>query len=73
MGMRLRMTRVGQPRMVMRCSTCQQEIGGPIRDAAVNADATLLGAVNFAVCPCCRQIVPEHLQTPAYKAACTAR
>jgi len=70
MGMRLRMTGVGQPRMVMRCSVCQQEIGGTIRDAAVNANANLFGAAEYAVCPHCGQVVPEHLQTPAYKAAC---
>jgi len=67
MGMRLRM------RMVMRCSVCQQEIGGPIRDATVNADANLFGAGEYAVCPRCGQVVPEHLQTLAYEAACEER
>ena len=46
MGMRLRMSDMGQPRMVMRCSTCHQQIGGPVRDAVRNIDANLFGGMG---------------------------
>jgi hypothetical protein len=73
MGMRLRMTAAGQLRMLMRCSTCHQEIGGPARDAAANADANLFGAEKYVVCPTCRQVVPQDLRTSAYKAVWTRK
>lgn len=71
MGMRLRMS--GSPRMAMRCTTCEQEIGGPVRDASANVDANLFGAGKYATCPTCNQVVPEHMQTPAYKSRVDAK
>ena len=73
MGMRLRMTAVVSQRMVMRCSTCKQQIGGQIRDATVNVDANLFGAAKYVVCPTCNQAVPEHMRTPTYKAVWTRK
>ena len=63
MGMRMS----GSPRMAMRCPTCEQEIGGSVRDATANVNANLFGAEKYAVCPNCNQVVPEHMQTAAYK------
>ena len=45
----------------------------PIRDAAENANANLFGAVKYAVCPTCNEVVPNDLQTPAYKAVWTRK
>ncbi len=60
-------------KMVLRCSTCKQAIGGAVRDAATNVDANLFGAMQYVVCPTCNQLVPENLRTPAYKSACTRK
>jgi DNA-directed RNA polymerase subunit RPC12/RpoP len=73
MGMRLRMTAVTSPRMVMRCSTCKQQIGGRIRDATANANANLFGAAKYVDCPTCHQVVPEQIRTRAYKAVWTRK
>ena len=69
--MRMRMS--GSPRMAMRCPTCDQEIGGPVRDATANINANLFGAAKYAVCPNCNQVVPEHMQTSTYKTAWTKK
>lgn len=73
MRQRLRMREAIGQRMELRCSTCKQAIGGPIRDSATNTDSNLFGAVQYVVCPTCNQVVPEQLWTPAYKSIWTRK
>ena len=70
MGMRMRFVTARATRMVMRCSTCHQTIGEN-DDKAETADVNLFGAVQYLVCPTCKQTVSEELRTPAYKSAWT--
>lgn len=73
MRMRLCLGGMIEQRMAMKCSTCQQDIGGPIRDGVMNVEANLFGAERYVVCPTCKQVVLEHLQTPAYKSVWTRK
>ena len=73
MGMRLRMATVATTSMVMRCSTCKQQIGGRKRDVVANVNANLFGAAKYAVCPTCNQVVPEQMCTRGYKAVWTRK
>ena len=70
MRMRMRFVAAETIRMVMRCSTCRQTIGGNA-DKEGTLDVNLFGAVQYLVCPTCKQTVVEELQTPAYKSAWT--
>ena len=72
MGMRLRMVTATEARMIMRCSTCKQQIDSN-PDPKTTSDVNLCGAVRYVVCPTCNQVVPEELRTPAYKAVWTTK
>lgn len=54
-------------RIVQRCTTCHQPIGGASKAETTEA-VNLCGSEEYVVCPTCCQVVPQELRTAAYKA-----